>query len=444
MIFPLNRFLLNFRLVLVALAMVSSFSWSYGQTYNDGPIQLQVKLRDINTTFASTDEGAFGVGFIPDELTYNIWFRDNANVSGLGWVGGACLQDDFSPPMQSVDFNSLIFNYTYPSTLVPRYFDVRLRAWEDDSNSGTNDQVFTVGCSPGGRCTYEASYPCCGVYVFGFCVGSTSESDDMYCDANPFKLNMDYRLGPPCQWYDHGYVIGSGCGNNNYQPKINSYWRYMKGTACNNAIDLGNVYPGFAPISHFNSNECYSDNYSGSPGNDVFYSVNVTSAIGLRASLCAAASFDTYIYVLDANCNIVYASNNDLCLLTSEVSVPLCNPGVYTIVVDGNAASDMGTFTLTVSENSSVIVNADAGNNVATCFGNPIAIGGSPPAVGGQPPYTYAWTEIGGGITSISIPTDSITFVFPSVTTQYVLAVTDGNNCVDRDTVIVVVNQVPL
>ena len=54
------------------------------QSFNDGPIQLQVKVRDFNTTFQATDEGVFGVGFAPDELSYKVWVRDVINLDGQG------------------------------------------------------------------------------------------------------------------------------------------------------------------------------------------------------------------------------------------------------------------------------------------------------------------------------------------------------------------------
>jgi gliding motility-associated-like protein len=396
------------------------------QSFNDGPIQLQVKVRDFNTTFQATDEGVFGVGFAPDELSYKVWVRDVINLDGQGWVGGNCLTDDFSPPALSTDFNSILFNYTYPTAAVPQFFDLRLDAWEDDNNS---DQLLGF-CSNGNRCDYNAPQ-CCGLPVFGVCVG-LNEGDDFRCDAQPFKTNMAYRLGPPCQWYNHGYVIGSGCGNNYYQPRIESYWRYTKGTSCNDAISLGSVAAGFSPISHFNSNECYANNLANSPGNDVFYEFTVTQGVGLRISLCAAANFNTALYLLDANCNVL-EFNDDFCAQTSEINVPLCTPGTYRVVVDGAAAMDMGTFTLSLSENPAVIVNANAGSDLFTCLGIGIPLGGSPAAVGGNPGYTYSWSPA----TSLSNPSVANPVANPTVTTTYVLTVTDAANCAKTDTMVV-------
>ncbi len=394
--------------------------------FNDGPIQLQVRVREFNTTFQATDEGVLGVGFSPDELTYKLWVRDQPDLDGQGWVGGNCLTDDFSPPGLSTDFNSTLYNFTYPTATVPQFFDLRLDAWEDDNNS----DALLGFCSNGTRCDFNAPQ-CCGLPVFGVCVG-LNEGDDLRCDAQPFKTNMEYRLGPPCQWYNHGFVIGSGCTNNFYQPRIESFWRYTKGTSCNDAIALGSVAPGFSTLSHFNSNECYSNNLPNSPGNDVFYEFTVTQGVGLRISLCAAATFNTTLYLLDANCNVL-EFNDDFCAQTSEINVPLCTPGTYRVVVDGATAMAMGTFTLSISENPAVIVNAIAGSDLFTCQGIGTQLGGNPAATGGNPGYTYSWSPA----TFLSNANIANPIANPPSTTTYILTVTDAANCSKSDTMVV-------
>lgn len=412
----------------IFLILFALFSLAEAQTYNDGPIQLQVRVRDINTTFNATDEGVFGVGFAPDELSYKLWVRDQADLDAQGWVGGGCLQADFSPPTQSPDFNTVLFNHTYPTATVPQFFDLKLDAWEDDLPSDGLGGF----CQNGTRCDYNGT-ECCGFFLFGTCIG-INESDDYRCNADPFKTGMDYRLGPPCQWYNHGYVIGSGCSDNYYQPRMESYWRYTRGTGCNDAIALGSITPGFSAISHYNSNECYTNNFASSGGNDVFYEFTVSAGVGVKISLCANATFNTVLYLLDPSCNVI-ASNDDFCAATSEINTAVCTPGTYKIVVDGASAAEMGTFTLTLSENPSVIVNADAGSNLNTCPGIGANIGGSPAAFGGVPGYTYDWSP-GQYLTDSTIanPVANV----PGTTTFY-LTVTDAANCSKTDSVTVTV-----
>ncbi|MCG9912402.1 MAG: gliding motility-associated C-terminal domain-containing protein [Flavobacteriales bacterium] len=404
------------------------YTISFGQAYNDGPIQLQVKVREVNTTFAATDEGALGVGFSPDELTYKLWVRDQPDVDGQSWIGGNCLESNFSPPGLSTDFNFSLYDFTYPGATAPQFFDLKLDAWEDDNNS----DALLGFCSNGTRCDFNPPQ-CCGVPVFGVCVG-LNEGDDLRCDADPFKLNMNYRLGPPCQWYNHGFVIGGGCNNNFYQPRIESYWRYTKGTSCNDPIVMGNVAPGFSTLSHFNSNECYSNTFPNSPGNDVFYEFTVIQGVGLKISLCAAANFNTTLYLLDANCNVI-EFNDDFCAATSEINTSVCTPGTYKVVVDATSASEMGTFTLSISENPTVIVNAQAGSNQNTCLGIGTNIGGTPAATGGTPGYIYSWSPS----QFLSDANVANPVANPPSTTWFYLTVTDDANCSRTDSVLVTV-----
>ena len=209
------------------------------QSYNDGPIDLQVKLREVQGNFAATDESLLGIGFAPDELTFKIWTKDN--LTNYPWTGGACLQDNnFTPTAggtNSIDFNTTFANFSFPTTTVPQSLEFKIDAWEDDLPS---DNLLGF-CNTGTACTWQG-IQCCGVYLFGFCIGIET-GDDYRCDADPFFQGLAYRSGPPCQWYSHGYINGSGCSNSNingyYKPHIETFWRYTKGTSFANAIDLG-------------------------------------------------------------------------------------------------------------------------------------------------------------------------------------------------------------
>lgn len=380
-----------------------------GQSYNDGPIQLQIKVREIQTGFSATD-GVLGVGFNPDEPTYKVWARDNGNYDALGWQGGQCLTDNFDPPGPSNDFNRIIFNHSYSGATVPQFFDIRGDFWEDDSDDAT--------CR-GSRCNFESSF-CCGAIVFGACVGFTQE-DDVHCDANPFKQNMDYRLGPPCQWYNHGQVAGN-CGNN-YRPRIESYWRYTKGTACNDAIDLGNL-PSGGSVSHFNSTECYSNSWAASGGQDVFYQFSVSSVTGVIISLCGASTnFNTTLYLLDNSCNQI-AFNDNSCGNVSEITTNLCTPGTYKVVVDGATASSQGVFTLTITDDPSNIMTVDVVGTDVSCNGGSDGKA-TANVTGGTSPYIYTWDPNVGN-------TSTVTNLAPG---QYTVTVNDGTGCTAIDSV---------
>ena len=83
--------------------------------------------------------------------------------------------------------------------------------------------------------------------------------------------------------------------------------------------------------------------------------------------------------------------------------------------------------------------SADAGQDVAFCVGGNAILGGSPTASGGTSPYTYFWSTSNGlSSGTVSNPTTTAT-----VTTNYVLTVTDSNGCIATDTVNVAVTPSP-
>lgn len=438
-----------FRAALICtVALLADFFTSQlqAQTYNDGPIQLQVRLREIQVTQPSNSDFSLQIGSLPlgpytdDEYSFKLFARDNADVDGVNWgpLGGTCHQATFANvPNITNDFNDLIYNVTYAGANVPQFFDINIDAWEDDIPTDFTPVSGLTPCGTNGsRCDFDGNLCCINIFGCLF-----SEQDDLRCNPTAFATNLDYRaVGPPCQWSDHGFIIGA-CGTNVYRPHIESFWRYTRGTACNNAIQLGNFQPGMSTVTHFNSNECYSNNWGGpATGNDVFYEINVTQPIGLQMELCGTSTqFNTVLYLLDASCNqIVF--NDDFCGTQSRINYAFCTPGVYKIVVDGQTAAEMGTFTLTINEDPSLTPTANAGLNQSVCSGQSIQIGGSPSATGGQGPYTYNWTPA----TNISNPTDPNPFVFPTTNTQYILLVTDALGCQDRDTIDITVLPGPV
>lgn len=407
------------------LTAVFSSTEIIAQTFTDGPINLQVRLRDVNVGFNETDVSVLGVGFGPDEPTVHFWARDKANVSGLGWQGGACHNFQMGTggpqglPGVTPAINEIIFNYTYPTSTVPQFYDLQSECFEDDNNS----DALCIGiigvcfCNSGTNCTYEAP-TCCGFGLFGLCVGLT-EGDDKHCSGT-FATDLPYRNGPPCQWFDQGYITGN-C-NTDWKPGIETYWRYTNGTSCANAIDLGTINSG-GTLSHYNSNECYSNTHAASPGNDVWYKFHANGPIGISASLCgiSGAEFDSYLY-LYSSCGMVTAdtANDDACGTQSALAYSICTAGDYYLVVDGKAASDFGTFTLTVQDNPNFVFSATMAPQDVSCFG------GSDGQInvnvqGGLPPYTYAWNPASiGNVNSVSGLSGG----------TYSVSVTDTKGCV--------------
>lgn len=402
----------------ISIFLLLVFSLLNAQTYNDGPIELKVRVRKILVTSDPQDWAFLGAGFQPDEYTFKIQARDNADLDGLNWVPSTCLQHDGDPPFVTPDYNTIIFSYIYPTTTVPMYFDIKLDAWQDNCGSD-------AACA-GTRCDFD-TYCCCGVVWLGMCVG-VETNDKIRCLADPYKTNLSYRLGPPCNWYNHGFIQGGSCSNDYYFPEIESYWRYTRGENCSSPIILGSLAPGSGnSLYHFNSNECYANDF-GMPGNDVFYEVYFPQPIGIIISLCGNTTFNSYLYLLDSNCNIV-ESNDDFCANKSQIRRSICYPGKYYIVVDGLTSSDAGTFELTVEEDTTLTFTLNIDSTGVSCAGGNdgqlVAI-----VNGGFPPYSFLWSNG---------QTDSIITGLTAGT--YWVAVSDNTGCTLKDTI--TINQPP-
>ncbi len=427
---------LTLRFLVLCISTLFFSNLTSAQTLNDGPIQLRVKVGEVRVAYAGNNSsdfaiscGSFCAQLAPnlqeDELTFNFWAQDNANVSGLVWQGGFCLTADLAltsgGPDITNDFDTTLFLHTYTGASVPQFVNIRQRSWEDDIPEDFSIISGLTACgrtSSGTRCTYESSVCCLNVFGCVF-----SEGDDLLCDANPYATNLNYRLGPPCQTYSHGFVAGSGCSNNFYRPEIRTFWRYTKGTACTPtaAIDLGTLTPG-ASFNHFNSNQCYSSNFAGAPGNDVFYTFDIANPMGVTIRVTAdcpqgGGTFNVQLNLLNSSCTLD-SSRNGTCTSPAIIAKALCATGRYYVVIDGATLGDQGTFTITVEENPTFSLSATVATTPVSCFGD---TDGSVDAnvTGGVPPYTYSWS---GGL----VATDSIGNLAAG---PYTVTVTDAAGC---------------
>lgn len=411
-------------------------------TLIDGPIQLQVRVRDIQVEYDDNEASDLNLNspwnlgnFEDDEITVKVWARDNGNISG-GWQGGGCLTDELTMlnggPDYTNDFNTNIFSFTYPGINVPQYIDIGIEAHEDDLPSDFDIVSGITSCgqttATRTRCNYNGNMCCLNVFGCVF-----DDEDDYRCLAGitagaPYHENLNYRFDStanmnisPCFWYDQGYVTGEcdAPNNNFYNPKIETYWRYTRGYGCNNAIDLGSFTAG-SHVLHYNNNSCYNNNWPASPGNDVTYSFTTTAPIGINANVCGVngAQFDSYLYFLNSNCTIE-ESNDDGCGNQSTISAYICQPGTYYIVVDATSASELGTFTLEIIEDSSFLFQANTIKTDVQCYG---ANDGTATVrtSGGYPPYTYVWS---------TAPTDTDTTVTGLGPGTYTVTVTDNKGC---------------
>lgn len=118
-------------------------------------------------------------------------------------------------------------------------------------------------------------------------------------------------------------------------------------------------------------------------------------------------------------------------LNNSSLANPTASPtatGTYLLqVTDNIGCSAQDSVTLTV--NPTILVNAGMDQNV--CQGNTLSLGGSPTATGGVGGFSYSWSPA-TGLNSTTIPNPVATI---NTSTDYIVVVTDANNCQSRDTI---------
>jgi len=125
---------------------------------------------------------------------------------------------------------------------------------------------------------------------------------------------------------------------------------------------------------------------------------------------------------------------------STTVSNPVVHPG-FLIDFSVTVTDVNGCLAIDVAR---VIVNplpiTDAGM-AAICIGDSgTLIGGSPTAAGVAPPYTYSWTNG----SSLDDPLIANPFANLITTTTYTVTVIDSNGCQNTDSVIVIVNPLPI
>lgn len=119
-----------------------------------------------------------------------------------------------------------------------------------------------------------------------------------------------------------------------------------------------------------------------------------------------------------------------------NIANPIACPTTTTqyIVTVTDAAGCTNTDTVIVFVNPAPVV--DPGNDISICIGATTTLGGSPTGPVGA---TYAWTPAA----TLNDPTLANPDATPTVTTTYIVVVTDGNGCTSTDSMIVTVNPLP-
>lgn len=123
---------------------------------------------------------------------------------------------------------------------------------------------------------------------------------------------------------------------------------------------------------------------------------------------------------------------------TSTLSNPFVKPAVTTTFILTETIDATGCFkTDSIKITVLPLPIVSAGSDKTICIGSPVAIGGSPTGPAGS---VYVWSP-GAGLSNATIANPNAS---PTLTATYIVKVTDTNTCVNRDTVIVKVNPLPI
>ncbi|MCB0400849.1 MAG: gliding motility-associated C-terminal domain-containing protein [Flavobacteriales bacterium] len=123
---------------------------------------------------------------------------------------------------------------------------------------------------------------------------------------------------------------------------------------------------------------------------------------------------------------------NDTTLANPSAS-PISTTTYTVTVTDTNGCSDFDVITVTL--NTLPVVNA--GSDTTICFGESVVIGGTPT---GPNNSSYSWVPP----STLNNDTIANPTATPTATTQYIVTVTDSNNCQNADTVEITVNPLPV
>lgn len=167
-----------------------------------------------------------------------------------------------------------------------------------------------------------------------------------------------------------------------------------------------------------------------------------TAEVTLFSAVTASASNDTSICKKDtiplfASGGVSYNWNPLASLTAANISNPDAFPSTTTTftvtVTDANSCTDTETVVITVLN----LPIVDAGNDTALCVGDTVQTGGSPTSPTG---VSFAWSPN----SFIDDSTLTNPEVFPNATQTYIVQVTDGNSCVNTDSILVTVNNLPV
>lgn len=245
-----------------------------------------------------------------------------------------------------------------------------------------------------------------------------------HCGVNTYKWTVAYQAVDGCVPAGSDYTYLGGTSDTSANPKI----RYNNPGIY--AVSLQTIAPGQA---------------CSSPVITRYDTVKGKPVVTLNAPLtsCELATIAPTAITACFSTNAIY-----------QWSFPGGSPASSTLPVPGNIIyNTAGTYTITLSvtnecgtttRTSTITITplpvADAGPDKSICSGSSTTIGSAP--VSGN---TYQWAPV-TGLSSSTVANPTLSLPNPGATPivfTYVVTVTNSNNCVKKDTVLVTVNPLP-
>ncbi len=202
---------------------------------------------------------------------------------------------------------------------------------------------------------------------------------------------------------------------------INQYWRDSP-TMLDSTLDTTLVYPLQSTYYH-----AVVEAVWGCANTDSVLVYVIAPDAGPDTTICFRD-----VIQLQGSGGVNYVWKPDFGLSDPFIPDPLASPGVttsYTLVVtDSVGCVDSADMTITVLP----LPDAQTNDDFAICVFDTVQLN----TTGG---VQYLW-DPGAGLSNDSIPNP---LAFPSLTTRYIVTVTDTNNCSENDTLHITVNPLP-
>ena len=126
---------------------------------------------------------------------------------------------------------------------------------------------------------------------------------------------------------------------------------FQDGENCLVPIVIGDVGDGFNQVIIGDNTGFINDYTNGATANgpDVVYQFTVLETVNISFSLCNAATWDTYLILLNGGCDEILAFDDDGCGTLQSLLEGTLGPGVYNIVVDGYGSTSYGVYSMTMT-----------------------------------------------------------------------------------------------